>query len=179
MPNSDMRPHEPITFFKKDLVLNEEARVTTIVLEVGMTNEGIYKYRVKRVLIHTWATKNIFYFKSFKEMGMNDIHLKPSNMILETHKIIVKGTARIKVTLGSDICTKEEEIKFYVIDIDSPYKAILRTPAYVAFELIVSMSRQQVMNQEQPQEFFGVHDEVSETIGWRDEHHEERVNLGN
>lgn len=127
--------------------MNEEARVTSIVLEVGMTQEGVDKCRVKRVLIDTRATKNILYFKCFKEMEMNDSHLKPSNIVLEgftTHKISVKGTIRINVTLGSNSCTREEELKFYIVDIDFPYNVILGTSAHAAFELVVSMSHQQV-----------------------------------
>lgn len=129
-----MHPHEPITFFKKDLMLNEEARVTPIVFEVGMIREGVDKCRVKRVLIDPGDTKNILYFKCFKEMGMNDNHLKPNNMVLEgftAHKINWKEIVRIKVTLGSDTYTKEEEISFYVVDIDFPYNAILGTPVHV------------------------------------------------
>lgn len=61
---------------------------------------------------------------------MNDSHLKSSNMVLEsfmTHKIEIKGTIRINVTLGLDNYIREEEINFYVVDIDSPYNAILGT----------------------------------------------------
>lgn len=78
---------------------------------------------------------------------MNDSQLKPINMILEgftAHKINVKGAVKIKVMLGSDTCTREEEIKFYVVDIDSPYNGILGTPNNATFELVVSTSHQQV-----------------------------------
>lgn len=64
-------------------MLNEEARVTSIALDVCMTRKGIDKCQVKRVFIDIEATKNIFYFKCFKKMGMNDSHLKPNNMVLE------------------------------------------------------------------------------------------------
>lgn len=80
-------------------------------------------------------------------MRMNDSHLKPNNKVLEcfsAHKTNVKGTIKINVTLGLDTYTREEEIKFYVVDINSPYNAILGTPAHADFELIVSMSHQQV-----------------------------------
>lgn len=146
-PNLKVRFKESKTFSKGDLVLNKEARVTPIVLKVGMMREGVDKCRVMRVLIDTKATKSILYFKCFKEMEMNDSHLKSSNMVLEgftAHKINVKGIVKISVTLGSDNCTQEEELKFYVIDIDSPYNAILGTSAYAAFGLVVSMSHQQV-----------------------------------
>lgn len=80
-------------------------------------------------------------------MEMNNSHLKLSNMVLEgftAQKINFKGTIKISVTLGSDNCTREEELKFCVIDIDSPYNAILGTSAYAALELVVSMSHKQV-----------------------------------
>lgn len=80
-------------------------------------------------------------------MWMNDNHLKPNNIILEgftAHKISVNGTIKLRVTLRSDTCTQEEEIKFYVVDIHSPYNAILGTLAHAAFELIISTSHQQV-----------------------------------
>lgn len=121
--NFDVCIKETVTFSRGDLILNEEARVTSIVLEVGMTREAVDKCRVKRVLIDTGATKNILYFKCFKKMGMNDSHIKPSSMVIESftaHKIKIKGTVRINVTLGLDRCTREEEIKFYVVEIDSP-----------------------------------------------------------
>lgn len=43
----------------------------------------------------------------------------------------MKGTIRINVvTLGSNSCTREEELKFYIVDIDSSYNAILGTPTH-------------------------------------------------
>lgn len=103
-----------------------------------MTRQEIDKCRVKRVLIDTGAMKNIIYYKCFKEMGMNNSHLKPRRMVLEgftAHKISVKGTVKVKVTLGSDTHLWKEEIKFYVVDIDSPYNAILGTPTHATFDL--------------------------------------------
>lgn len=78
---------------------------------------------------------------------MNGSLLKQINMVLKgfmTHKISVKETVNIHVTLGTDDCTHKEELKFYVVDIDSPYNAILGTQANAAFELVIFMSHQQV-----------------------------------
>lgn len=58
---------------------------------------------MKRLFIDTNATKNILYFKCFKEMGMNESHLKPSVMILEgfiAHKILVRGIVKMKSLWG-------------------------------------------------------------------------------
>lgn len=77
-------------------------------------------------------------------MGMNNSHLKHNNMVLEgftAHKIFVKGTVKMNVT-GANDWTRTEEIKFYVVDIDSPYNAILGTSVHAAFDLIISMSDQ-------------------------------------
>lgn len=40
IPKYEKEEHEVIYFSKKELVLNEEARITTIVLEVGMTRRS-------------------------------------------------------------------------------------------------------------------------------------------
>lgn len=76
-------------------------------------------------------------------MGMHNSHLKPSNMVLEgftAQKICVKGTVRINVTLGSYACSREAEVKFYVVDVDFPYNAILGTPTHSTFELSYQLS---------------------------------------
>lgn len=102
---------------------------------------------VKRVLIDTRAIKKNLYFKYFKEMRMNDNHLKSSAMVLQgftAHKIPVKGTVRMHVTLGTNEKRRTEEIKFYVVDIDSPYNAIDGIPSHTAFDLIIYMSHQLV-----------------------------------
>lgn len=80
-------------------------------------------------------------------MGMNESHLKPSVMILEgfiAHKILVRGIVKMKVTLWTNERTRTKEIKFYVIDIESPYNPVLGMPFYAAFELVMSMSHQQI-----------------------------------
>lgn len=83
-----------------------------------MTREGIDKCAVRRVLVDTGATKNILYFQCFKEMDMNDSYLKLSIMILEgftTHKIPVKGTTKMQVTLGDEERLRTKEVNFYVV----------------------------------------------------------------
>lgn len=105
-----------------------ELKSNPIVLEVGMTMKDIERCRVKRILVDTGASKNILYYMCFKEMGLNDHHLKPNSMVLErftAHKIHVKRTVCLNVTLGTEENTRTEEIKFYVVDVDSSYNVIL------------------------------------------------------
>lgn len=109
--------------------------------------KDIERCRVKRILVNTGASRNILYYQCFIEMGMNDHHLKPSSMVLEgftAHKIRVKGTLWLDVTLGTEDRTRTEEVKFYMVDLDSAYNAILGTPAHASFDLVISMSHQRV-----------------------------------
>lgn len=131
IPEYEHQEEEIITFSRSELAPNDELKSNSIVLEVGMTMKNIKRYRVKRILVDIGASRNILYYRCFKEMGLSDHHLKPSSIVLEgftTHKIQVKGTVRLKVTLGVGETTRTEEIKFYVVDIDSSYNAILGTP---------------------------------------------------
>lgn len=138
---------EVITFTNEELENNEEAKITPIVLKVGMTREEIDKCAVKRVLVDTRATKNTMYLKCFDEMGLKDEHLKPRKMVLEgltPHKVSVKGMVKIQVTLGEGDRARTEVIKFYVVDLESPYNIIVGTLFHVAFDLVISTSHQQV-----------------------------------
>lgn len=60
------------------------------------------------------------------------------------HKIHVKGTVKMQVSIGTNERIRTEEIKFYMVDINSPYNAILNTPSHTTFDLIISMFHQQV-----------------------------------
>lgn len=78
-------------------------------------------------------------------MGLSGYHLKPSSVVLEgftTHKILVKGTIKLWVTLGTNDKVRTKEIKFYVVDLESPYNAILGMPYHATFDIVVSMSHQ-------------------------------------
>lgn len=46
------------------------------------------------------------------------------------------------MTLGTDDKVRTEEVKFYVVDLESPYNAILGMPFHAAFDIMVSVSHQ-------------------------------------
>lgn len=48
------------------------------------------------------------------------------------------------MTLGTDDKVRTEEVKFYVVDLESPYNANLGMPFHAAFDIVVSMSHQRV-----------------------------------
>lgn len=94
-----------------------------------MIVRGLERFKIKMLLVDTGASKNILYYNCFKEMGLSDHHRKPSTMVLEsftTPKILVKRTIKLLVTMGSDDKIKIEEIKFYVVDIESPSNTTMR-----------------------------------------------------
>lgn len=93
---------EMITFSRTKLAANIKLRTNPLVVEAIMTTWGMEKCKIRRLLVHTRASKNILYYNYFKEIGLSDHHPKPSSMVLEgftTHKNIVKGTIKLMVTM--------------------------------------------------------------------------------
>lgn len=45
------------------------------------------------------------------------------------------GTIKLWVILGTDDKVRTEEVKFYVVDLQSPYNAILGMSCHVAFDI--------------------------------------------
>lgn len=134
-----------ITFSRTELAANIKFHTNPLAREAIMTTRRIEKCKIQRLLVDTGASKNIMYYNCFKEMGLSDHHLKPSSMVIEefiAHTIVVKGTIKLMVTMGVDEKTRTEEVKFYIVDIDSPYNAILEMPCHIAFDMVVSMSHQ-------------------------------------
>lgn len=95
---------EKITFSRTELATNIKLRTNPLVMEAIMRAREIEKCKIRRLIVDIGASKNILYYNCFKEMGLNDHQLKPSSMVQEgftAHKIIVKGTIKLMVTMGS------------------------------------------------------------------------------
>lgn len=91
----------------------DELKSNPIVLEARMTMKDIERCRVKLILVDTRASRNIPYYRCFKEMRLSDHHLKPNSMVLEgftAHKIQLKGTVRLDVILGTEDKVRTEEM---------------------------------------------------------------------
>lgn len=138
---------EMVTFSRSELAPTSELKSNPIVIEAIFHFPGHDKCLVKRLLVDFDASKNVLFYKCFKEMGLASIQLVPSSTKLEdftTHKVEVKGTIKLEVTLGSSVNIRREWIKFHVVDVDLSYNAILGTPLQAQFDLVVSLPHQRV-----------------------------------
>lgn len=58
--------------------------------------------------------------------------LRPTPMKLEgftTHKLATKGIMTLSVMLGTSLLSRTKKVEFYVVDVQTIYNAIMRTPA--------------------------------------------------
>lgn len=80
-------------------------------------------------------------------MGLGEEMLRPTSMKWEgftTHKVQTNGIMVLNVTLGVGSLSRTEEVKFYVVDVQSVYNAIMGTPAQAAFDMVISVPHQRV-----------------------------------
>ena len=99
------------------------------------------------MLIDTGAAKDILYYNCFRELQFTDAHLQPYPGKLEgftNHKVNVKATITLEVTLGQALKARTEPITFLVIDLRSSYNAILGAPALSKFGLAASLPYQMI-----------------------------------
>lgn len=93
--------------FRTELVSSNEAKTSLVVLDVIMTTVGIDRCLLKRVLVDPSASKDILYYRCFKEMRMNDHYVTPSSTALArfaSHKSMIKRTDKLDVTLRTNEC---------------------------------------------------------------------------
>lgn len=46
-----------------------------------------------------------------------------------THKLATKGIMTLSVMLGTSLLSRTKKVEFYVVDVQTIYNAIMRTPA--------------------------------------------------
>lgn len=116
-------------------------------IEAMLQLPGIDKCFVKRLMVDTGASRNVLFYKCFEAMGLKSRQLVLCATRLEgftTHKVDIKGTIEIEVSLGMLPQTRYEMIKFHVVDVDSVYNAILGTSLHAKFNMVVSLPHQRV-----------------------------------
>ena len=82
------------------------------------------------------------YYQCFRELQFTDAYLQLYPGKLEgftNHKVSVKGTITLEVTIGQAPKARAEQVTFLVIDLRSSYKAILRGPMLSKFGLVASI----------------------------------------
>lgn len=130
------------------LVINDEVDICKAFPSMLSENTFTWFTSLKPETIASWRTLEKSYLDKFSTAGtMPKTRVDLANVKQgedETLLAYMKGTVKMKVTLGTDACTGEEEIKFYDVDIDSPYNAIQGTLAHATLGLIILTSHQQV-----------------------------------
>jgi hypothetical protein len=100
---------------------------------VGLANN----VRFSKVLIDNGSSINIMYWDTMQKLGIKENMLEPSQTTF--HDIVPKlscapmGKIRIDVMFGNWDNCRVENLKFEVVDLDSPYHALLGRPTLAKF----------------------------------------------
>lgn len=135
-----LEKEDVISFTKAELAPTTGKKLNPVLLDVSMTHPNFQQFLVRRVLVDTRASSNILYYQRFRDMGLGEEMLRPTSMKLEgfmTHKVQTKGIMVLNITLGIGSMSRTEQIKFYVVDVQSVYNAIMGTPAQATFDMVI------------------------------------------
>jgi hypothetical protein len=93
--------------------------------------------RFSRVLIDGGSNINLLYQSSMEKLGIPLAQLKPSQLtfhgIVPGHSCTPMGRVQLEVLFGEKGNSRREPIWFEVVDINSPYHALLGRPALAKF----------------------------------------------
>jgi hypothetical protein len=93
--------------------------------------------RFSRVLIDGGGSINLLYRSSMEKLGILLAQLKPSRLtfhgIVPGHSCTPMGKVQLEVLFGEKGNSRREPIWFEVVDISSPYHALLARPALAKF----------------------------------------------
>jgi hypothetical protein len=100
---------------------------------VGLANN----VRFSKVLIDNGSSINIMYWDTMQKLGIKENMLEPSKMtfhgIVSGLSCASMGKIRIDVMFGNRDNYRVENLMFKVVDLDSPYHALLGRPALAKF----------------------------------------------
>src|SRR3954463_14713321 len=94
-------------------------------------------YTLDKVLMDGGSSINILYYETFCRMGLTQKQLQPSETVF--HGIVAGKSTRpigkiyLETTFGNAKKFRSEIIPFEVVNLESPYHAILGRPAYAKF----------------------------------------------
>jgi len=124
---------QPITWTRDDhprVVDNSGALALVVSPQVG-------GYTLDKVLMDGGSSINILYYDTFRKMELTQKQLQHSETVF--HGIVLGKSARpidkiyLETTFGNAENFRSEIIPFQVVDLESPYHAILGRPAYARF----------------------------------------------
>ncbi|KAL0433889.1 UNVERIFIED_CONTAM: hypothetical protein Slati_2723200 [Sesamum latifolium] len=146
-----------ITFSDQDLEGHLPANNDAIVISATVSN-----FWVKKILIDSGSSADIFFHGAFAQMGIDSKKLTPVNTPLTSFSgdiVEPLGEISLPVSLGSYPRRATKFIKFLVVDSPSAYNMILGRPSLNMFQAIASTYHLKIK--------FPTRDEIGEEIGDR------------
>ncbi|XP_074356214.1 uncharacterized protein LOC141695909 [Apium graveolens] len=108
-----------------------------------IVNPLVGQNKVWEVLVDTGSSANILFHKTYSKMNLEGEQLEPCNeaplYAFGGDHIQFEGTITLSVIFGKLPYTSEKQVKFYVVQIESPYKAIMGRSFPSTFEVIKSI----------------------------------------
>jgi hypothetical protein len=108
----------------------------TLVLDPIVFSET-HTCRFSRVLIDGGSSINLLYRTSMEKLGIPEIQLKPTKLtfhgIVSGHSCMPMGRIELEVLFGRKDNHRREPIWFEVVDLNSPYHALLGRPTLAMF----------------------------------------------
>jgi hypothetical protein len=96
-----------------------------------------HTYQFSRVLIDGGSSINLLYRTSLEKLGIPAIQLKPTKLtfhgIVPGHSCTPMGKIQLEVLFGEKDNHRRESIWFEVVNLNSPYHALLGRPALAKF----------------------------------------------
>ncbi|XP_074355778.1 uncharacterized protein LOC141695432 [Apium graveolens] len=132
------KPHMPMTFSTEDYEDVIRPHEDPLIINPIIGHNKIWK-----VMVDTGSSANILFHKTYCKMNLAGEQLEPYNeaplYAIGGHPIQFEGTITLPVLLGKLPYIVEKLVKFYVVQIESPYNAIFGRPFLSTFEAVESI----------------------------------------
>ncbi|XP_074336973.1 uncharacterized protein LOC141674149 [Apium graveolens] len=129
------KTHMPMTFSTEDYEDVIRPHEDPLII-----NPIIGQNKIWKVMVDTGSSTNILFHKTYCKMNPAGEQLEPCNeapfYAFGGHPIQFEGTITLPILLGKLPYTVEKPVKFYVVQIKSPYNAIFGRPFLSTFEAV-------------------------------------------
>lgn len=100
------------------------------------------------MLIDGGSEVNVLFKNAYDRMLLEGEEIDPCNespfIDFGNQLVLIAGVVIFKVEIGMNPRSVEKELKFYLVDVDSPYNMILGRPMLTAFQTTCSLSHLKV-----------------------------------
>ncbi|GKV41596.1 hypothetical protein SLEP1_g49102 [Rubroshorea leprosula] len=140
--NESQPSTQTITFIGKDLDQREVFPHDPLMIEIVVEDRNLRKGKVmKRVLVDTGSCRDVMCYGAFKKLGVFPQLLRPCDFPLvglSRKSVPVKGIISLPIHVGVPPCVAVVTLDFFVIDVPSPFNAILGCPRLNSLQVMVS-----------------------------------------